>query len=130
MEARFEIRSYGFRRGRGCHEAIEAIFNTLHGRNAQRLSILDADLTAAFDRIDHSQLLAVLGSFPGKETTRQWLTAGVFEPGKGFAPTQEGTPQGGLCSAAHKPPYEQCRVMRSAGLPALVTATLGVEHCA
>jgi hypothetical protein len=27
-------------------------------------------------------------------------------------------------------PYEQCRVMRSAGLPALVTATLGVEHCA
>jgi hypothetical protein len=27
------------------------------------------------------------------------------------------------------PPYEQCRVMRSAGLPALVAATLGVEHC-
>src|SRR6516162_3356270 len=28
------------------------------------------------------------------------------------------------------PPYEQCRVMRSAGLPALVTAMLGVKHCA
>jgi hypothetical protein len=26
-----------------------------------------------------------------------WLKAGVFEPGKGFAPTEEGTPQGGLC---------------------------------
>jgi RNA-directed DNA polymerase len=25
-----------------------------------------------------------------------WLTAGVFEPGKGFAPTEEGTPQGGV----------------------------------
>jgi hypothetical protein len=28
------------------------------------------------------------------------------------------------------PPYEQCQVMRSAGLPALVTATLRVEHYA
>ena len=29
---------------------------------------------------------------------RQWLTAGVFEEGKGFAPTEEGTPQGGVIS--------------------------------
>jgi hypothetical protein len=28
------------------------------------------------------------------------------------------------------PPYEQCRVMRSAGPLALVTATLGIGHCA
>jgi RNA-directed DNA polymerase len=27
-----------------------------------------------------------------------WLTAGVFEPGKGFPPTEEGTPQGGVIS--------------------------------
>jgi len=27
-----------------------------------------------------------------------WLKAGVFEPGKGFAPTEEGTPQGGVIS--------------------------------
>jgi hypothetical protein len=27
-------------------------------------------------------------------------------------------------------PYEQCWVMRSAGLPALVTAMLAIEHCA
>jgi RNA-directed DNA polymerase len=97
-EARFEIRSYGFRPGRGCHDAIEAIFNPLHGRRAQRLWILDADLTAAFDRIDHSQLLAALGSFPAREEIRRWLKAGVFEPGKGFTPTEEGTPQGGVIS--------------------------------
>jgi hypothetical protein len=59
-----------------------------------------------------------------------WLKAGVFEAGKGFAPTLEGTPQGSLCSAEHKPPYEQCRVMRSAGLLALVTAMLALGHCA
>jgi RNA-directed DNA polymerase len=30
-EARFEIRSYWFRPGGGCHDAIEAIFNTCTG---------------------------------------------------------------------------------------------------
>jgi RNA-directed DNA polymerase len=33
-EARFEPRSYGFRPGRGCHDAIESLFNTLHGKGA------------------------------------------------------------------------------------------------
>ncbi len=52
-EARFEPRSYGFRPGRSCHDAIEAIFNasTGNGRTARRQWILDADLTAAFDKI-------------------------------------------------------------------------------
>ena len=53
-EARFEPRSYGFRPGRGCHDAIQAIFNTACGKNAKRLWVLDADLAAAFDRIDQS----------------------------------------------------------------------------
>jgi RNA-directed DNA polymerase len=50
-EARFEPRSYGFRPGRGCQDAIQMIFTTLCGRNAKREWVLDADLTAAFDRI-------------------------------------------------------------------------------
>ena len=37
-------------------------------------------------------------SFPARELIRGWLKAGVFEPGKGFAPTEEGTPQGGVIS--------------------------------
>ena len=32
-EARFEPRSYGFRPGRGCHDAIEAIYQTGKGKN-------------------------------------------------------------------------------------------------
>ncbi|MFA1551145.1 reverse transcriptase domain-containing protein [Actinomadura chokoriensis] len=60
--------------------------------------ILDADLTAAFDRIDHDHLLAMLGAFPAREMIRGWLKAGVFENGKAFAPTEEGTPQGGVIS--------------------------------
>jgi RNA-directed DNA polymerase len=97
-EARFEPRSYGFRPGRGCQDAIGAAFATLHGSNAKRVWLLDADLSAAFDKIDHHHLMSMLGSFPARESIRQWLRAGVFEHGRGFASTVEGTPQGGVIS--------------------------------
>src|SRR6266487_1523239 len=96
-EARFEPRSYGFRPGRGCHDAIESLFNTL-GRRSARVWILDADLASAFDKISHEHLLEALGGFPAREMIARWLRAGIFEAGKGFAPTGEGTPQGGVIS--------------------------------
>ena len=96
-EARFEPRSYGFRPGRGCHDAIESLFNTLCGKSA-RVWILDADLASAFDKISHEHLLEALGGFPAREMIAGWLKAGIFEAGKGFAPTGEGTPQGGVIS--------------------------------
>src|SRR4051812_35135320 len=96
-EARFEPRCYGFRPGRGCHDAIEAIYWTLKGRRSKRQWVLDADLSAAFDRIDHTRLLAHLGSFPARGMVAGWLRAGVIENGR-FTPTEEGTPQGGVVS--------------------------------
>ena len=96
-EARFEPKSYGFRPGRGCHDAIEAIFKTVVGRNPHRRWILDADLAAAFDRIDHDHLMSVLAGFPARALIEQWLKAGVVDRGR-FAPTEEGTPQGGVIS--------------------------------
>jgi RNA-directed DNA polymerase len=96
-EARFEPKSYGFRPGRGCHDAIEAIFKVARGPNPARRWVLDADLAAAFDRIDHDHLLAQLGSFPAREQIRSWLKAGVVEQGR-FTATEEGTPQGGVIS--------------------------------
>jgi len=96
-EARFGARSYGFRPGRGCHDAIVAIHTTAKGKNAKRLWVIDADLKAAFDRIDHAGLLASLGTFPGKGMIAGWLKAGVIEKGW-FTPTVEGTPQGGVLS--------------------------------
>jgi RNA-directed DNA polymerase len=97
-EARFEPRSYGFRPGRSCQDAIQAIYMTCKGVQAKRVWALDADLAQAFDKIDHSHLLAQLGSFPARDMIRDWLKAGVFEAGKGFAPTDEGVPQGGAIS--------------------------------
>jgi RNA-directed DNA polymerase len=96
-EARFEPRSYGFRPGRGCHDAIEAIFQVAKGKNPARQWVLDADLTAAFDRIDHDRLLAAVGEFPARGRLAGWLRAGVVENGL-LAPTEAGTPQGGVVS--------------------------------
>src|SRR5271166_821879 len=85
-EARLDPRQYGFRPGRGCQDAIQAIFNTVSGKAAKRMWILDADLKAAFDRIDHNHLLSRIGTFPAREQIRQWLKAGVVDRGR-YAPT-------------------------------------------
>ena len=94
-EARFEARSYGFRPGRGCADAISALFSTLKGPRAQRVWVLDADLSAAFDKIDHRKLVAALDTFPAGDLVERWLRAGVIERGL-FTPTEEGSPQGGV----------------------------------
>ena len=77
-------------RGRGALRLLKG--------KSRRAWILDADLTAAFDKISHSFLLDQLGTFPARDMIAGWLKAGVFEAGKGFAPTEEGTPQGGVIS--------------------------------
>jgi RNA-directed DNA polymerase len=96
-EARFEARSYGFRPGRSCQDAIAAIFWTVAGRRTKRRWVLDADLTAAFDRVGHAHILGQLGGFPAKAAVAGWLKAGVVDQGR-YAPTEEGTPQGGVIS--------------------------------
>ncbi|MGH3925623.1 MAG: group II intron reverse transcriptase/maturase, partial [Pseudonocardiaceae bacterium] len=96
-EARFEPRSYGFRPGRSCADAIGVLYATLSGKWAKRLWILDADLAAAFDRIAHGPVLDALRSFPARDMIKRWLTAGVMEHGW-FTPTDEGSPQGGVIS--------------------------------
>ena len=97
------------------------------GASSQRCWVLDAGLAAAFDRIDYLHLLSQLGSFPARKDVG--AESGVVEKGR-LAPTEEGTPQGGLCGAAHNPPNEQCQVMRSVGLSGLVRAGAGAERCA
>jgi len=91
-EARFEPKSYGFRPGRGCHDAIEAIYKTAHGKSPKRRWVLDADLASAFDKIAHDHILSQLGTFPARGMIEQWLKAGVVENGV-LSRTEEGTPQ-------------------------------------
>jgi hypothetical protein len=57
------------------------------------------------------------------------LAAGVIEDGQ-WSACEEGSPQGSLCSAEHKPPYEQRRIMPSAAVFCLVRGGVVVERCA
>jgi hypothetical protein len=61
---------------------------------------------------------------------RRWLQAPLRLPDGTLRQRDRGTPQGGLCSAEHNPPYAQCRVMRSADLGGLVGAGSAGERCA
>ena len=96
-EAWFEPKSYGFRPGRGCHDAIQAIYQVIKGKRPKRRWVLDADLAGAFDRIGHHHIMAMIGSFPARGMIWQWLRAGVVENGR-LHRTEEGTPQGGVVS--------------------------------
>jgi RNA-directed DNA polymerase len=95
-EARFEGTSYGFRPGRGCHDAIARVY-LLARPNKRKKWVVDADIKGAFDNIDHDFLLRAIGPAPGRELIRQWLKAGVMER-DGFHATPLGTPQGGVIS--------------------------------
>ena len=56
-EAQFEPNSYGFRPGRNCQDAIEAIFLSIRNKtNNKSKFVLDADITKCFDTIDHDYL--------------------------------------------------------------------------
>jgi RNA-directed DNA polymerase len=94
-EARFEPNSYGFRPGRSCHDAIEAIWGAIKDKPKH---VLDADITKCFDRINHQALLNKLNTSPSlRRVIRAWLRAGVMD-GPELFPTEEGTPQGGVIS--------------------------------
>jgi RNA-directed DNA polymerase len=72
------------------------------------------------ERVGDRKVLRLVSSF---------LRAGVVEQHGGFAASLTGTPQGGLCAAAHNPPYEQRWVMRSVDPSSLVTTGSGAERC-
>lgn len=94
-EAKFEPNVYGFRPGRSCHDAIEAIFIAI---NRLPKYVLDADICKCFDRINHEALLSKLGTFPKlRRVIKAWLKAGVVDQGQLY-PTNEGAPQGGVIS--------------------------------
>jgi len=92
-EAKFESESFGFRPGRSCHDAIEAIRIVI---TAKPKYVLDADIARCFDQINHQKLLAKIDTIPKfRRQIKAWLKAGVFEEGN-WKETDRGTPQGGV----------------------------------
>lgn len=95
-ESQFEATSYGFRPGRGCHDAICQVRIMMRG-TTKKTWVVDADIEGAFDNIAHDYLKEVIGEFPAWELIHQWLKAGYVEAGNLY-PTDSGTPQGGVIS--------------------------------
>jgi len=86
--------SYGFRKGRSTHDAIEQCFKAL-GKSKSPKWVLEGDIQGCFDNISHEWMEANI--LIDKAILRKWLKAGVIEKGKLFA-TEKGTPQGGIIS--------------------------------
>jgi group II intron reverse transcriptase/maturase len=91
--------SYGFRPGRGCHNALDALSVAISRRRVNW--ILDADIEGFFDAIDHQWLIRFLEHRIGDRRIlrliRKWLRAGVSEEGE-WSKTTVGTPQGAVIS--------------------------------
>ena len=106
FEADFEPVSYGFRPVRRAHDAIAEIHQ--FGTRGYRW-VLDADIEAAFDNVSHAAVMGrVRARIKDKRVlalVKAFLRAGVLTELGDYEDTHTGTPQGGLCSAEHKPPW-------------------------
>lgn len=92
--------SYGFRAGRGAHQALRALQTVLQkGRVSW---VLDLDLESCFDRIEHEALVNAVQHRVADRTIlrliRKWLKVGTVEADGSRQRTRRGTPQGAVIS--------------------------------
>ena len=94
-EATFHARSYGFRPGRGTHDAQKILsLNLRSNRNGIKKRVLEIDIAKCFDRISHKAIL-------DKVIALEFIIGGIRRCLKsGIDPKfpDQGTPQGGVCS--------------------------------
>lgn len=98
-EVDFSDSSYGYRRGRSAHDALQAIRNGIT-KNGGRW-VLDVDVRKFFDSISHASLREFLARRVTDGVVRRlidkWLKAGVMEDGQ-LSFSETGAPQGGVAS--------------------------------
>jgi RNA-directed DNA polymerase len=91
--------SYGFRPGRGAHDALDALYVGIDSRKVN--FILDADIRAFFDTVDHDWLIRFVEQRIGDKRMirliQKWLKVGVLEDGVVRA-SDRGTGQGSVIS--------------------------------
>lgn len=98
-EADFMGFSYGFRPGRGQHNALDAVVVGIQRKKVNW--ILDADIQGFFDTLSHEWLMKLVEHrIADKRVLRhlkKWLNAGVMKDGE-WSVSKEGVPQGGSVS--------------------------------
>jgi RNA-directed DNA polymerase len=98
-EQDFRSCSFGFRRGRSAHQALQHLRNRIMDGGGRW--VLDVDLRRYFDSIDHGKLRELLANRVVDGVIRRlidkWLKAGVLEDGQ-LHRSSTGTPQGGVIS--------------------------------
>ena len=98
-EAQFLGFSYGFRPGRGQHDALDALTFGIKTRKVNW--VLDADISRFFDTISHDWLVCFIEHRIGDKRIvrliQKWLKVGVLEEGVRVE-SDEGTPQGAVIS--------------------------------
>ena len=106
--------SYGFRPARSCHNALKALSEAVENNPTNH--IVEADIKGFFDNVNQEWLMKFLAHrIEDKRIQRmvkRFLKAGVWEDCS-VTISDEGTPQGGLCKALHKPPYAKLTIMQS-----------------
>jgi RNA-directed DNA polymerase len=99
FEHTFAEHSYGFRPGRGAKDALRRVDQLLQ---EGKCWIVDVDLKGYFDSIPQDKLMIAIQEHVSDgavlELIRRFLEQGVMESGKGWSPTEQGTPQGGVLS--------------------------------
>ena len=97
-EADFHEFSYGYRRGKSCHQALETLWKQLMSGMQW---VIDADISDYFTSIDHAHLREFLSQRIADQSIMRiigkWLNAGVLED-KTLTYPKGGVPQGGVVS--------------------------------
>jgi len=98
-EVRFLDCSYGFQKGKSCHDVVRYINQTVMTKKVNY--VLEADIKGFFDNVNHEWLMRFLNFDIADRRflryVRRFLIAGVMEDGA-YLESDRGTPQGGLIS--------------------------------
>jgi RNA-directed DNA polymerase len=96
--------------------------------------VIDLDVQKFFDSVPWDLIVKAVEADTADAWVilyvKRWLSAPLQMPDGSLAERDRGTPQGSLCSAEHKDPNAQCRIMRSAVVLRLVDVWVASGHCA
>jgi RNA-directed DNA polymerase len=98
LDNEFHARSFGFRHGRGCHDALKCVEEKL---DAGYVFVVDADLKSYFDTIPKERLLALVAQHIADtrilELIKKYLNQSILEELHEWIPVT-GVPQGAVLS--------------------------------